>query len=281
MGMVAASKLKRAEAQLYAARPYATKLDMLLSHLAANVIDYTHPLFEKREVKTVALAVVTADKGMCGAYNTNIIRQAEIFLKNYPPNQDKQVKLILIGKRGIVYSHRRHWEILNVYPDFGGKLNNEKIAEIAEQMIALFLSHQVDEVYLLYTKFVSAMTFRPYLTKLLNIESSEIGTPLAAPEQSGVDDLNLPKENYSYIFEPSAQHIFSLLLPRYIKMKIYVSLAEAFTSEYAARMIAMRNATDNAEDMITRLTLLRNKLRQASITKEIAEIVGGSEALKG
>jgi F-type H+-transporting ATPase subunit gamma len=290
MEMVAAAKLKKAQNQLFAAKPYAQKMDELLAHLSATAGDNQHPLFEKRSVQNIAVVIITADKGMCGAYNTNILRTAEKFL-----NQKTSVnsKLVLVGKRGVGYFQRRKkHEILSSWQDFGGKLNYSIAKDIAQYLTLIFLNKQVDGVYLLSTRFISGMTYRAETTKLLNIEPADVGAQpdhaKASPDKFMVPEKGIDKSSpnqrtkgYDYIFEPEAKSLFDNLLPRSITTKVYLALAEAFTSEHSARMIAMRNATDNADDMINRLTLLRNKLRQASITKELTEIVSGAEALKG
>jgi len=259
MQMVAASRVKKAEGRLQQARPYARKLEELLGRLARTG-QYTHPFFEAREVKNTGLVVVTSDRGLCGAYNTNIILQAEAFLKSRRNN----AKIILLGKKGFDYFKKRDWEILDKVLDLGGKLDYKRIEGITEQVTGYYLSGSVDEVYLLYTSFRSALSYKPVITKYLNVE---------APE-------GLQEKELEYIFEPNVKDIFEKLLPRYITTKMYISLAEAFTAENAARMMAMKLATDNAGDLIDRLTLIRNKARQAAITKEITEIVTSAEALK-
>lgn len=280
--MVAASKLKRAQQRLFAAKPYAQKLDALVVRLTANTgtDQAIHPLFEKRPVKNIAVALITADKGMCGAYNANIIRTVEHFLAQ---QSNQNIKLILIGKRGVNYFQRnKSHEILAHWQDFSAKLEFRFAQEIALYLISIFSKNQMDEIYLGYTQFISGMTYQPTISKLLNIESSEVGTQLIAPEK-GIDKSSSSKENkgFDYIYEPSSAQLLNILLPQYITTRVYMALASALTSEQSARMVAMRNATDNADEMIDRLTLLRNKLRQASITKEITEIVSGAEALQG
>ncbi len=260
MQMVSASRLKRSEGRLYQARPYARKLEELLIRLSATG-QYSHPFFDKREVKNIGLVIVTADRGLCGSYNTNIIFRAEGFLKS----QDKNAKIFLIGKKGFDYFKKRNWEILEKVLDLGGKLDYKRIEGITDKITRAYLTGIVDEVYLLYTAFYSALSYETTLVKFLNIERSS--------ETQG--DVGI-----QYIFEPGVSEIFDRLLPRYATTKVYISLAEAFTSENAARMMAMKLATDNAEEMIDMLTLMRNKARQAAITKEITEIVTAAEALK-
>lgn len=260
MQMVSASRLKRSEGRLYQARPYARKLEELLIRLSATG-QYSHPFFDKREVKNIGLVIVTADRGLCGSYNTNIIARAEGFLKS----QDKNVKIFLIGKKGFDYFKKRNGEILEKVLDLGGKLDYKRIEGTTDKITGAYLTGIVDEVYLLYTAFYSALSYKTTLVKFLNIERG-------AETQGDV--------GIQYIFEPGVSEIFDRLLPRYATTKVYISLAEAFTSENAARMMAMKLATDNAEEMIDMLTLMRNKARQAAITKEITEIVTAAEALK-
>lgn len=260
MQMVSAFRLKRSEGRLYQARPYARKLEELLIRLSATG-QYSHPFFDKREVKNIGLVIVTADRGLCGSYNTNIIVRAEGFLKS----QDKNAKIFLIGKKGFDYFKKRNWGILEKVLDLGGKLDYKRIEGITDKITGAYLTGIVDEVYLLYTAFYSALSYKTTLVKFLNIERSS--------ETQG--DVGI-----QYIFEPGVSEIFDRLLPRYATTKVYISLAEAFTSENAARMMAMKLATDNAEELIDMLTLMRNKARQAAITKEITEIVTAAEALK-
>ncbi|MFB3895149.1 MAG: ATP synthase F1 subunit gamma [bacterium] len=282
MEMVAASKLKRAQQRLFAARPYAQKLDEMVVRLTGGMgtDQAIHPLFEKRPVKNIAVAIITADKGMCGAYNANIIRTIEHFLaQQSAPN----IKLVLIGKRGVHYFQRqKSFEILAHWQDFSAKLEFRFAQEIALYLTSIFSKNQVDEIYLGYTRFISGMTYQPTISKLLNIDASEVGAQFIAPEK-GIDKSNpiIATKGFDYLYEPDADQLLNILLPQYVTIRVYIALASALTSEQSARMIAMQNATDNADEMIDQLTLLRNKLRQASITKEITEIVSGAEALNG
>ncbi len=260
MQMVAASRVKKAEGRLQQAKPYAKKLEELLVRLSQTG-QFSHPFFQAREVKSTGLIIVTSDRGLCGSYNTNIILKAESFLRNLNNN----AKIVLLGKKGFDYFKKRDWEILDKVVDLGGKMDYKRVEDITDQITGYYLSGVVDEVYLLYTSFRSVLSYKPMIVKFLNVE---------APEKSQGD------KGLQYIFEPNVGEIFEKLLPKYVTTKIYISLAESFTSENAARMMAMKLATDNADDMITRLTLMRNKARQAAITKEITEIVTSAEALK-
>ncbi|MFQ6032399.1 MAG: ATP synthase F1 subunit gamma, partial [Candidatus Zixiibacteriota bacterium] len=219
--------------------------------------------FEKREVKKVALVIISSDRGLCGSYNTNIIRAADEFLRKY---EREKVVLVNIGKKGYTHYAKRLWEIRLKYLDLGGNIVVSQVKNITNDLVNLFLSQEVDEIYFLYTRFISATTYSVTLEKFLNIESQV--------EREG-------KQAYlEFIFEPSPEKIFSNLLPNYCMTKVQMALAESFASEHGSRMISMGAATKNAEEMIEHLTLVRNKLRQASITKEMLEITTSAEALK-
>jgi F-type H+-transporting ATPase subunit gamma len=261
MELVSAAKLRKAQTRLVSSRPYATKMQTILENLSLASTALTHPLFEKREVKNKGLVIITSDRGLCGSYNVNIFRKAEEYLLSEP--KDK-VKLILIGKKGLYYYRKKPWEIRLKYLDLSGRLEFNKVKEITSNLVSLFLNGEVDEILLLYTRFVSTASYRVILDKFLNIEK-------------GTEEQ---KSYLEYIFEPSAEKLFDELLPRYCLTRIQIALAEAFASEQGSRMIAMGAATRNAEEMIENLTLLRNKARQSAITKEMVEITSGVEALK-
>ena len=263
MEMVAAAKLRKAQSKVESSRPYSAKMQSMLDNLTKAAAAVVHPLFEKREVKRVALVIISSDRGLCGSYNGNIIRAADEFLKKY---EREKVALVNIGKKGYIYYSKRPWEIRLKYLGLGGNLVLSQVKSITSDLVNLFFSREVDEVYLLYTKFLSAMTYRVTLEKFLNIESQ-----VEREEQ---------KAYLEFIFEPSPEKIFSSLLPNYCMTKVQMALAESFASEHGSRMISMGAATRNAEEMIEHLTLVRNKLRQASITKEMLEITTSAEALK-
>jgi F-type H+-transporting ATPase subunit gamma len=261
MEMVAAVKLRRAQSKAESSRPYALKMQEMLGNLSSVSEEITHPLFEKREAKKVALVVITSDRGLCGSYNSNVIRAAQEFIKNYAL---QNIMMINVGKKGYDFYRKRGFEIKLKYLSLGGNLVLSNIKSISEDLTKLFLSGEADEIHILYTKFVSVMSYRVNLQKFLNIESKD------------KDE----KEMVDYIFEPEPEEIFTELLPRYCSTVIQMTLAEAFASEHGSRMIAMGGATKNAEEMIEHLTLQRNKARQASITKELLEVVSGAEALR-
>ena len=261
MELVSAAKLRKAQTRLVSSRPYASKMQVILENLSSASTTITHPLFEKREVKHKCLVIITSDRGLCGSYNVNVFRKAEEFLSQESKNK---IKLVLIGKKGFYHYRRRPYEIRLKYIDLGGKLELTRTKEITANLVNLFLSREVDEIFLLYTKFLTVTSYRVALDKFLNIERPE-------EEEKGYIE---------YIFEPSAEMLFDNLLPRYCLTRVQIALSEAFASEQGSRMIAMGAATRNAEEMIDQLTLLRNKARQAAITKEMVEIASGVEALK-
>ncbi len=264
MEMVAAAKLRKAQTRVESSRPYASKMHAMLDNLTQATATLTHPLFEKREVKKVGLVVVTSDRGLCGSYNHNVIHEADKFLKEF--EKDKVV-LTIIGRKGYTYYLKKPWEIRLKYLGLGGDLNLAQVKNITNDLVNLFLSKEVDGIHFIYTRFLSAVTYKVTTVKFLNIESH-------------VKDEG--KEGFvDYIFEPDPQKIFSSLLPNYCMTRVQMAVAESFASEHSSRMISMGAATQNAEEMMEHLTLVMNKLRQASITKEMLEITTGAEALKG
>jgi F-type H+-transporting ATPase subunit gamma len=259
MEMVSAAKLRRAQSRLEAARPYGAKMKETLENLAAVAADVNHPLFEKRPVKRRALVLITSDKGLAGSYNANVIRRAEAYMKS---EEGEKTALITIGRRGGDYFKRRQWPVLGHYQEIGDQVDITKAQALSREIIEHFTGGEVDEILTLGTRFISAMSRALKLEPFLPIE------PPAGK-----------KEPVDYIFEPNAAAIFASLVPRYVANRMIMLLLEASASEHGARMIAMGSASRNASDMIDDLTLIRNRVRQAAITKEIAEIVGGAEAL--
>jgi len=262
MEMVAAARLRRAQAQVKAARPYGLKMQQMLESIASAAAGLHHPLFEERDIKKRLLVLFTSDRGLCGSYNGNIIRTALQYIRESQPGS---VSLGLIGKKGAGFFKRRPYPIAFSIPDLGGRIDLVRTRQIANQITNMFLSGETDEVRLLYTSFVSMVRYRITLERFLPVERPD------------AESREMPSE---YIFEPNADKIFSNLVPRYCVTKILQAMLESFASEHGSRMIAMGNATRNAEEMIDNLTLIRNKARQAAITKELLDIIGGVEALK-
>jgi F-type H+-transporting ATPase subunit gamma len=260
MEMVSAAKLRKAQLRVEAARPYGLKMQQMLESLASAAAGLHHPLFEERPVKTTLLVVFSADRGLAGSYNSNIIRNASRYLQQAQPNS---VRLGLIGRKAADFFKRRSYPIEFALTDLMGNIDLARTRRLAIDITEKFSRGEIDEVKLLYTRFVSTVSYRITLETFLPIEK---------PAGSG-DEIS------DYIFEPDAKGIFSDLVPRYCITKILQAMLEAFASEQGSRMISMGNATKNAGEMIDDLTLIRNKARQASITKELLDIVGGVEAI--
>jgi F-type H+-transporting ATPase subunit gamma len=264
MKMVAASKLRRAQDRIVSARPYALQMQRVLSRVASRVDPSAHPLLAVREVgpasKTL-IVIVTADKGLCGSFNTNIIKAAGGFIR-----ASQQVcTLGLVGRKGRDFFGRRGFEVLYEQIGIFQKLRYQDAQAIAQTSIEAFVSGRVDRVVLVYNEFKSVMSQRVVVDELLPIARADVGGP-SGPE---VD----------YLYEPSPQEIFNQLLPRYIEVQVYRALLESSAAEHAARMTAMDTATKNSADMISSPTLYMNKVRQAAITREIIEVVSGAQAL--
>ncbi len=265
MQMVAAAKLRRAQQRVVQARPYADKMDQMLGQLAAGTTEeILHPFFEERPIKKKTLVVFTSDRGLCGSYNSNIIRRAMRWIDE---SGDVEIELVTIGKKGNDFFKRRPYTIENYYGDWGGVLEYDKARRIVSFLTERFVSGQTDEISLLFTRFLSMVKYRI---------SRERYLPVAHPEVA--DETGLTKD---YIFEPSLDKIYAALMPGYATTKMVTALVESFASEHGSRMIAMSAATKNAGEMIDNLTLEYNKARQAQITKELLEVVSGAEALKG
>ena len=260
MKMVAAAKLKRAHDDILAARPYAQKMLDIINSLASRVKSDAHPLLSKRGGGRVELIIVTSDRGLCGGFNSNIIRTSEGFIRKNTDNTG--TTLNLIGKKAKDYFKRRGLNIRQERPVGSGRPDYTVAAEIAKEIVDSYIKETFDETYLIYSKFKSALSQEPVIQRLLPIESP-----------------NENKEAIEYIYEPSQEAILADILPKYIEVQIFGALLESAASEHGARMAAMDSATKNAKEMIEGLTLKYNRLRQAAITKELMEIIGGAEAL--
>lgn len=259
MKMVAAAKLRRAQEAAERARPYSQKLAELFGAIVAEVGADAHPLLARREEKRVDIVLLTSDRGLCGGYNTNVIRCAEGFLRE----RSVEAQLVLVGKKAGEYYRRRSGPILEQYTGMAGG-SAEIATRIASTATERFRTEQTDAVYLVYNQFRSAISQVPTVVPLLPV-------PLPAVTDHATE----------YIFEPRRPELLALLLPAYVRALVTQAILEAAASEQGARMTAMESATNNAADMISSLTLLMNRTRQAAITRELMEIVSGAEALKG
>ncbi|HWO42867.1 MAG TPA: ATP synthase F1 subunit gamma [Candidatus Eisenbacteria bacterium] len=262
MKMVAAAKLRRAQEAAWAARPYGEKMSELLENLAARVGKNAHPLLARREEKRLQLVLVTSDRGLCGGYNANLIRAAESFAKTN--GAAKEMQFVLVGRRGADYYRRRRAPIADRYVNVLATPAEQLAAELAKKLIDRFLAGETDAVYLLYSRFRSALSQVPTVERLLPIAVAE------GAEQAAIE----------YLYEPGVLPILDSLLPRMAQVALQRALLEAAASEHGARMTAMDSATTNASKMMGTLTLQMNRARQASITRELMEIVGTAEALK-
>ncbi|WP_459928530.1 ATP synthase F1 subunit gamma [Desulfosporosinus burensis] len=258
MKMVSAAKLRKAQLKLNAARPYARQLQGVLERLAQAPVDVLHPLLKKRPVQKVVYVLITSDGGLCGGYNANLIRKTSGLISE----SQQPVKLVTVGRKGRDFFRRGKIEFLAEYTKLGDNPSYNQAKEIAQEVVRLYDQGEADEVYILYTEFVSAMTQRPSQIKILPIEQPE------------------GKQGKQYIFEPSAEDILNSLLPKYIETQIFRTILEGKASEQGARMTAMSSATDNAKTMIDKLSLAMNRARQAAITTEISEIVSGAASLE-
>lgn len=259
MKMVASARIKKAETRMRAARPFAYKLQEVVAELIAQVDEVTHPLMGQRPARRVAVVVVSADKGLCGAYNGNVLKVAMTFLAETP--SEEPIRIIPVGSKAVRFFSRRQMRLENDVVGWNPEFDLAK--KLAEKVSGLFISGDVDEVHCVYTKSVSTMVQQVTTTRLL---------PLAPPE---VRPRPVP-----YIFEPDAATVLETLLPRHLEVLLYQILLESRTSELGARLRAMTNATDNAEKLAGELTLQYFRARQASITNEILEVSSGAEALK-
>ena len=258
MKFVSAARVRRAQERVTAARPYARQMFDVLKSLSARVPEQAHPLLAQRGDEKIELVVITADRGMCGAYNTNIIRSTLEFLQQHA---GKQVELNILGKRGRDFFRKRPYPVRSEAVNVLQKLTFGDAAAIAKDLIDDFSSGNKDEVWLLYNEFKSLVQQRIVLERLLPIERME------DPEGDGELD---------YIYDEEPEKIFASLLPRHVEAQVFLALLEAAAAEHGARMSAMEAATKNAADMIDGLTLYANKVRQAGITKELIEVVSGA-----
>ena len=263
MKMVAAAKLRRAQDQAQAGRPYAEAIRGVLGRLAANATA-VHPFLVERPAQRTLVIVVTSDRGLAGAYNSNLNRLARRLTQESPG-----ARVVVVGRKARDFFRRRGVEIAAEYTGLGDQPRFADAEAIGREAGRLYLSGECDRVHLVYARFLNAITSRPVATQLL---------PIAAEHLS---EAGAARSGGEYIFEPDAETVLEHLLPHYVSVLVYRALLEAKASEFGARMAAMDNATENAGEVIDRLTLISFRMRQAAITKEIAEIVGGANALQG
>ncbi len=260
MKAVSAAKMRRAQENVLAARPFARRVRDVLGRVSAASVGVKHPLLAVREPQKTAFIIVTADRGLCGGFNANIIKKAVQEMKDRP-----NVEVINIGRKGRDYCRRQGYNIAQQYVGIGETADLGLAREVARYVMDKYAAEEYDEVYIIFSQFVNVLVQRPVIQKLLPVEPPE-------GEDGG--------KKVDYIFEPDADQIMDRLLPMYVENAVFQALLESKAGEHSARMTAMDNATNNAAEMIDRLTLSMNRARQAAITKEISEIVGGAAALE-
>jgi F-type H+-transporting ATPase subunit gamma len=267
MKMVASAKLKRAQGRILAFRQYGLKMREVVGHLSRRVNRELHPLLQKRPARVVRVIVVTSDRGLCGAFNANIVRRALEFIRECEARGVK-VEIGLVGRKGRDFFKRRHWKTHEPYVDIFDKLSYEHGMEIAQTALEQYTSGQFDEAHVIYNEFKSALQQRVIVEQLFPIESFEESGQPGAPLGGG------------YFYEPDESELLNPLLMKHVQAQAFRILLESSAAEQAARMAAMDGATRNAGELIKKVTLYYNKTRQAAITKELMDIVGGAEALK-
>jgi F-type H+-transporting ATPase subunit gamma len=269
MELVAASRLRRAQMRVTAARPYAEAMRALMAELggiAPSGGEALHPLLVQREVHNVGVLLVTPDRGLAGALNTNVIRRGtEVILENERA-EGQTVQVVTVGRKGQDFLVRRGRTLLGTFTGIVDRVSYDDVIPIARVIMDSFMSGGIDRAVLIYPRFVSTLAQRPEVVQLL---------PIERPQTEEHDE----REHLDYIFEPDPQTILEELLPRYIEVQIYQAILETAASFFSAQMVAMRNATDNANDLVSSLSLTYNKVRQANITREVTEIASAAEAM--
>lgn len=268
MEMVAASKMRKAQERMRHARPYGDKIRTIAAHLAHANTEYRHPFLVKREgVKDVGLIVITSDKGLCGGLNTNALRLALVKVKEWQ-GEGRGVQVTAIGNKGFGFMQRMGANVISHLVGIGDTPHMERLIGPVKVMIDAYASGKIGALYIVYTRFINTMKQEPVAEQLLPLPADRLR-----------DDKAATRANWDYLYEPEAKVVLEQLLTRYVEQIIYQSVAENIASEQSARMVAMKSASDNASSVIDDLTLVYNKARQAAITKELSEIVGGAAAV--
>jgi len=263
MKMVAAAKLRKAQEQALAMRPYSEKLEEMVRHLIGNVEDNKNPLLRVKPEERILLVVVTADRGLCGGFNSNVIRSAVSTIKTM---NEKEVQVFPVGRKSVEYFSKRDFMLYKKKENFFNQLSFVDAVDVSNQLIQAYIDNEFDRIDIVYNRFKSAVQ---------QVVTHEQVLPIV-PEKEQVHDTS----QVDFLYQPSKEEILSAIIPKHLNGQMWKILLESNAAEQAARMTAMENATENAEEMIARLTLTYNRARQAAITKEISEIVGGAEALK-
>lgn len=263
MKMVSAARLRRAQDRIIAARPYARRMLAVLESLARRASHEAHPLLQEREIRRVDVLVISSDRGLCGSFNTNILKTAAAFADS---QRGRETRIHPIGRKAREYFRRRRYHVGREWTEVLRNLDYATSAAISRFVIERYAAAEVDAVYLVYNEFKSAIAQTPVVERILPIADHEI----EAGKPAAVED---------YIYEPDAQSLFDRLLPYHVEVQVFRALLESAAAEHAARMTAMESATSNASELVDTLTLRMNRVRQASITTEIIEVVSGAQAL--
>ena len=264
MKMVSAAKFRRAEEAILQNRPYSDKMLEVLSSLALRTEEEAHPLLERRDARNICLVVFTSDRGLCGSFNANILRSTERFLKT-KAGEYEGITLYLVGKKALEFFRRRDANILGHKTELFGKVSYPVAQDIAREVVERYTNRELDLVYMVYNEFRSALSQQVVFDRLLPVEPMPV-----EPDTSTTE----------YIYEPSEEYMLNWVLPRYVEVRMFRALLESTASEHGARMTAMDAATNNASEMIDRLTLKYNRARQEAITTELMDIVNGVEAMR-
>lgn len=265
MEMVAASKMRKTQDRMRASKPYANKIYEVVKHIARANSEYRHPFMMPREIKRVGIIVVTSDRGLCGGLNANLLRETVMHMKAWH-DEAREVDLCVIGRKGQAFFKRTGGRVIASVDHLGDTPGVSDIIGVAKVMIDAFYQGEIDELHVIYNEFVNTMTQKPTMKQLLPLPISE-------------EDSKSLGHHWDYIYEPDAKELLDDLFFRYIELQAYQAVVENIACEQAAKMIAMKNATDNAGELIKEFQLAYNKARQAAITQELAEIVGGAAAL--
>lgn len=266
MEMVAASKMKKVQDSMTKSRPYAEKIRDVIKNVGEGVLEYKHPYIIKREEKNIGVIIISTDKGLCGGLNVNLFKH---FMKNVLDFNNKKIgiKAVLVGKKAEIFAKRIGLNVVGSILNLGDRPQVSDLLGLIKIIIDLYTNKQIDSVYILHNKFINTMSQKPVYEKLIPIQKKVF------------DNNDNKKKFWDYLYEPEPEKLLELLMKRYIESLVYQSVVENIACEQAARMVAMKSATDNAGELIDNFKLIYNKARQASITQELSEIVAGAEAV--
>ncbi|MFI4918597.1 MAG: F0F1 ATP synthase subunit gamma [Legionellales bacterium] len=265
MEMVAASKMRKTQERMRASKPYANKIYDVVKHIARAASEYKHPFMNVRDIKRIGIIVITSDRGLCGGLNSNLLRESLRTTRQWK-EKGQEVDVAVVGRKGQVFFKRVGGNILGSVEHLGDAPGIKDLIGIVKVMVDAYYNGTIDALHIVYNEFVNTMVQKPVVKQLLPLPKSE-------------EDVSTMGHHWDYIYEPDAKELLDELLERYIELQVYQAVVENIACEQAAKMIAMKSATDNAGDLIKEFQLAYNKARQAAITQELAEIVGGAAAL--